>query len=175
MAILRAGPWGDFGDNHQSQPLPPADGQTYQAYPINVGGGSSFPGSTWQATYETEVMERTCSAPCSIDVSFPYTDDFGATIKTLSVTIVIGNGAGPCSYLYDFPDATYFDPVQMVFRLQHEGVNGRWRLTYGNYYFAYQDETYIYQDESNPITSFTITDSLYYNGYRITIQDSDAP
>lgn len=173
MAILRAGPWGDFGDNHQSQPLPPADGQTYQAYPINVGGGSSFTGLTWQTTYETEVQVRTCSAPCSIDVSFPYTDDFGATIKTLSVTIPIGNGAGPCSYLYSIPDATYFDPAQYVFSLSHNGVN--WEVLYGNFYFAYTDNTTILQDASNPITSFTITDSLYYNGYKITIQDSDAP
>ena len=169
MPILRAGPWGDLADNHQSEPPPPAEGEPYIVYPVNVGGRESAHGSAWQTTYETEVAERICTSPCSIDVTFPYTDDFGATIKYQSVTIPIGSGSGPCSYLYIIANATYYDPAQYVFSLNHNG--GNWEVLYGNFYFAYTDNTTILQSASNPITDFTITDSLYYNGYNITITD----
>ena len=168
MAILRAGPWGNLSNSFQNVPSNTgADGLTF--YPVNCAKTDWLSGQAWGAYYEVE--ESGCCTPAQIEVTFPYTDDFGATIQYETVTIDQGT-SGDCYYLYSFPDATYFDPVQYVFRLTYNGSN--WEIIYGNYYFAYQDETTFTGDECDPVTSFTITDSLYYDGYDITITDPNA-
>ena len=165
MAILRAGPWGNITNSFQSVPSDvTADELTL--YPVNCAKTNWLSGQAWGAYYE---VEDGCCTPAQIEVTFPYTDDFGATIQYETVTI---DRSDDCNYLYSFPDATYFDPVQYVFSLIWNGVN--WEVIYGNYYFAYQDTTTFTGDECDPVTSFTITDSLYYNGYDITITDPNA-
>ena len=168
MAILRAGPWGNLSNSFQNVPSNTgSDGLTF--YPVNCAK-ADWPSQKWAAYYEVEAIEGCCT-PAQIEVTFPYTDDFGATIQYETVTIDQGT-SGDCYYLYSFPDATYFDPVQYVFQLIYNGSN--WEIIYGNYYFAYQDETTFTGDECDPVTSFTIADSLYYDGYDITITDPNA-
>jgi hypothetical protein len=173
MAILRAGPWGNLSDSYQ--PVPPntgADGLTF--YPVNCAK-ADWPGQTWGAYYEVEVSG--CCTPAQIEVTFPYTDNFGATIQYHTTTIDRGPGdfnVGECEYIYSYPDASYYDPVQYVFALTHDGTN--WNILFGNFYFAYTDSTSFVGDECDPVTSFTITSSLngIYDGYDITITDPNA-
>ena len=167
MAILRAGPWGNITNSFQNVPSDvTADELTL--YPVNCAKTNWLSGQAWGAYYEVEEAEGCCT-PAQIEVTFPYTDDFLSTINYHTATIDRGDD---CNYLYEFPDTTYFDPVQYVFRVRWNGVD--WEVLYGNFYFAYQDETSFAGDECDPTTSFTITDSLYYNGYDITITDPNA-
>ena len=78
MAILRAGPWGNLSDSYQNVPSNTgADGLTF--YPVNCAK-ADWPSQKWAAYYEVEAVEGCCT-PAQIEVTFPYTDDFGATIQ----------------------------------------------------------------------------------------------
>ena len=174
MAILRAGPWGNLTDSFQSVPSNTgADGLTF--YPVNCAK-ADWPSQKWTAYYEVEAIEGCCT-PAQIEVTFPYTTDFLATIQYKTVTIDRGAGdynVGECEYIYNFPDATYFDPAQYIFALTHNGSS--WDILFGNFYFGFSDETSFSGDECDPVTSFTITSSLngHYDGYDITITDPNA-
>ena len=171
MAILRAGPWGNITNSFQNVPgNTGADGLTI--YPVNCAKTDWLSGQAWGAYYE--VVDGCCT-PAQIEVTFPYTDDFLSTVEYHTVTIDRGPGdfnVGECEYAYNYPDATYFDPVQYVFALTHDGIG--WNILFGNFYFAYQDNTSFAGDECDPVTSFTISGSLYYDGYDITITDPNA-
>ena len=167
MAIFRAGPWGNLSDSFQSVPVDTgADGLTL--YPVNCAKTDWLSGQAWGAYYE--VVDGCCT-PAQIEVTFPYTDDFLTTIQYLTVTI---DRDEDCNYYYEYPDATYFDPVQYLFLLTWGGSG--WEIQFGNGYFAYNDFTTFSGDECDPVTSFTITSSLngYYDGYDITITDPNA-
>jgi len=170
MAILRAGPWGNITNSFQAVPSDTtADELTL--YPVNCAKTNWISGQAWGAYYEV----AGCCAPAQIEVTFPYTDDFLSTVQYETVTIDRGPGdfnVGECEYLYSYPDTTYFDPVQYVFALTHDGIG--WNILFGNFYFAYQDTTSFAGDECDPVTSFTISGSLYYDGYDITITDPNA-
>ena len=172
MAILRAGPWGNITNSFQNVPgNTGADGLTI--YPVNCAKTDWLSGQAWGAYYE--VTESGCCTPAQIEVTFPYTDDFLSTVNYETVTIDRGPGdfnVGECEYVYNYPDATYYDPVQYVFALTHDGIG--WNILFGNFYFAYQDNTSFAGDECDPVTSFTISGSLYYDGYDITITDPNA-
>lgn len=171
MPILRAGPWGNLTDSFQNVPVATDVELTY--YPVNIAKGN-WPNQDWTAWYE---VDAGCCTPAQIEVTFPYTDDFGATIQYHTTTIDRGAGdfnVGECEYVYNYPNASYYDPVQYVFALTHDGTY--WNILFGNFYFAYQDETSFAGDECDPVTSFTITSSLngIYDGYDITITDPNA-
>ena len=166
MPILRAGPWGNLTDSFQ--PVPAVTNTLLDHYPVNCAK-ANWPNQAWAAYYEL----AGCCTPAQIEVTFPYTNDFGYTIQYHTATIDRGT-FGECAYRYDYPDATYFDPVQYVFELYHDGT--RWQIEFGNYYFAYWDRTDFVGDECDPVTSFTITSSYhsFYNGYNITIINPNA-
>ena len=173
MAILRAGPWGNLTDSFQAVPSDvTADELTI--YPVNCAKTNWLSGQAWGAYYE---VEDGCCTPAQIEVTFPYTDNSLASVQYETVTIDKGAGAynvGECEYLYHYPDASYYDPVQYVFALTHDGIG--WNILFGNFYFAYSDEISFSGDECDPVTSFTISGSLngYYDGYDITITDPNA-
>ena len=135
-------------------------------------------------------------APREIEVTFPTTSDFASSIQYFTVTVTYCKGM---YYYQQQPEQdyySYFDPNQNIFRLQYypptgfgtpEQQDGYWDVLYGNAYFAYQDTTptlfwqeitrapgHPSSDPCDPTGSWQITDSIYYNGYYITITDPNA-
>ena len=176
MAVFKAGPWGTPNDPYQPQPDVVTGRRDFSdpdigVYPINVANNAFG----WRSFYSVQKQE--CATPAQIEVTFPYTDNFLTTVEYHTATIDVGPGdfnVGQCEYLYNYPDATYYDPVQYVFALTHDGIG--WNILFGNFYFAYQDTTSFSGDECDPVTSFTISGSPagYYDGYDITITDPNA-
>src|SRR6056300_1339781 len=106
MPILRAGPWGNLTNAFQPVPFDTSGQLDY--YPVNCAK-TNWPTQNWAAYYE--VTTDPCCTPAQIEVTFPYTDNFGASVQYETVTIDRGAGdynVGECEYLYHYPDASYY-------------------------------------------------------------------
>lgn len=165
MAILRAGPWGNLTDSFQSVPSNTAVPLT--EYPVNVAKGN-WPNQTWAAWYELTVAG--CCNPAQIEVTFPYTTDFGYTIQYHTVTINRGT-FGECGYGYAENPASYYRGK--VFETVWNGT--AWQTWFGNEDFSQADDVHLDSlDECDPTGVTTISGTYYYNGETITITDPNA-
>ena len=167
MAILRAGPWGNLTDSFQAVPSNTgADGLTF--YPVNCAK-ADWPSQKWAAYYEVEAVEGCCT-PAQIEVTFPATDNFGSTFRSVTVTIDRGTN-GDCYYEYVEDPGGYYRGD--IFILVWNGSS--WLVTFGNEDFAQADNTTLVStDECDPVETLTISDTYYYDGQTITITDPNA-
>lgn len=165
MAILRAGPWGNLTDSFQ--PVPLNTGAFLDHYPVNVAKGN-WPNQTWAAYYE--LTERGCCNPAQIEVTFPYTQDFGYTINYHTVTIDSGT-YGECGYGYAQNPSGYYRGL--VFEAVWNGA--AWQVWFGNEDFAQADDVLLDSlDECDPTGTTTIGNTYFYDGETITITDPNA-
>jgi hypothetical protein len=134
--------------------------------------------------------------PREIEVTFPTTSDFASSIQYFTVRVTYCKGEYNYQQLEEEDYYSYFDPNQNIFSMQYfppTGVgtpqqeDGYWAVQYGNAYFAFFDNTptlfwegtrpapgHPSSDPCDPTGSWQITDSIYYNGYYITITDPNA-
>jgi hypothetical protein len=167
MAILRAGPWGNLSDSFQN--TPPAVNKRLYHYPVNIANGD-WPNQEWLAWYEAE--ESGCCAPAQITATWPVTYDFGSTVTYTTETLDI---LEDCSYYYaQYPGGTYFPDYEgETFSLVWSG--SAWQCYFGNGYFAQVELTTLNStDECDPTGVTTISGTVYYNGYTITVIDPNA-
>ena len=169
MAILRAGPWGNLTDSFQDVPSDvTADELTL--YPVNCAKTDWLSGQAWGAYYEVE--ESGCCAPAQITATWPVTYDFGSTVTYTTQTLDI---LEDCSYYYaQYPGGTYFPDYEgETFSLVWSG--GAWQCYFGNAYFAQAESTTLDStDECDPTGVTTISGTVYYDGYTITVIDPNA-
>ena len=171
MPILRAGPWGNLTDSFQ--PVPGATNTLLDHYPVNCAK-ANWPNQAWAAYYE--LTEAGCCTPAQIEVTFPYTNDFGFTIDYLTVTIDRGSHPSyECYYSYIENPSGYSFPYYRgkVFEAWWNG--SAWSVYFGDEYIAQAESTLLNStDECDPVETHTISGTYYYNGATITITDPNA-
>ena len=167
MPILRAGPWGNL--SNAFQPVPFDTSGQLDHYPVNCAK-TNWPTQNWAAWYE--VTTDPCCTPAQITATWPVTYDFGSTVTYTTETLDILEG---CSYYYaQYPGGTYFPDYEgETFSLLWGG--GVWQCYFGNGYFAQAESTTLDStDECDPTGVTTISGTVYYDGYTITVIDPNA-
>ena len=152
MAILRAGPFGNLSDSFQAS-------AGASSYPVNCAK-TDWPAQAWAAYYILDTDEGGCPGISQIEVEWPVTSNFGATVTYTTQTIDID---GDCNYKYaQFPDNYYRG---YVFEL----IGGD-QCYFGNEDLAQADNiTLDITATPEPTGVTTISGTYYYDGYTITI------